>query len=108
MTSRCYTTEEERNSFIAFITWIFPSSLESSQGKEYVTVVVDTPVGMLSWYVPMEHKHYFKHLPENMNRVTPVWTDEEKYDLLIKLAKKVGGIVVALGMLSSFGFGGDK
>jgi len=43
-----------------------------------------------------------------MNRVTPVWTDEEKYDLLIKLAKKVGGIVVALGMLSSFGFGGDK
>lgn len=97
-----YTTEEERALLLEFISWIFPSSLE----KDGTVIVVDSPVGTMSWYIQPVHKELFKHLPEDMNRIVPVWTDKEKYDLLIKLAKKVGGIIIALGMLSDFG--GEK
>lgn len=99
-----FTTEEERALLLAFITWIFPSSLE----KEGSMIIVDTPVGMMSWYIQPEYKMFFSHLPENMNRIVPLWTDKEKYDLLIRLAKKVGGVIVALGMLSGLDLGGKN
>lgn len=99
-----YTTEEERALLLVFITWVFPSSLE----KDGTMIVVDSPVGTMSWYILPDHKDFFKHLPEGMNRPIPIWSDKEKYDLLIRLAKKVGGIIVALGMLSEMDLGGKN
>jgi len=92
-----YSEEEELSCFIVFLTWLFPSSLEEN------TVVIDTPVGVLCWRINQKHIDKYKHLPVNMDRQYDLKTDKEKYDLLLSLGKKVGGIVVALGMISGLG-----
>jgi len=92
-----YTPEEEKEQLVALLTWLFPSSIEKG------TVVIDTPAGNFSWRIENENAVHFKHLPREMGRKAPVRSDKEKYELLQQLGKRIGGIIIALGMLSGIG-----
>jgi hypothetical protein len=87
----------ERDYFVAFLTWLYPASLEKG------VVVIDTPSGVLSWNTHSSSLELFKHLPVDMGRKAPVRTDREKYEILLELGKKTGGIIIALGMISGLG-----
>jgi len=92
-----FTEARERDCFIAFLTWLYPASLESG------IVIIDTPAGALTWSVdPVDHE-LFKHLPVNMGRKAPIRTMKEKYEVLLQLGKQTGGIIIALGMISGLG-----
>jgi hypothetical protein len=92
-----YTESRERDCFIAFLTWLFPASLENG------IVVIDTPSGILSWAVNPSNLELFRHLPIDMGRKAPVRSVREKYEILLQLGKKIGGIIIALGMISGLG-----
>lgn len=91
------TEEQERDCFVAFLTWLFPASLEHG------IVVVDTPSGILSWTVQSSSLELFRHLPVSMGRKAPIQTNKEKYEVLLQLGKQTGGIIIALGMITGLG-----
>jgi hypothetical protein len=92
-----FTESKERDCFVAFLTWLFPASLEKG------VVVIDTPAGILSWGIHPSNLDMFKHLPVNMGRKAPIRTMKEKYEILLQLGKQTGGIIIALGMISGLG-----
>jgi hypothetical protein len=95
--SQIFTEAQERDYFIAFLTWLYPASLEKG------TVIIDTPAGTLSWEIHPYTLEMFRHLPVNMGRKAPVRTMKEKYEILLQLGKQTGGIIIALGMISGLG-----
>ena len=73
----------ERNSIVAFLSKLYPASLELdketlSQDWKWV-VIMDLPTGQASWHIHINDLPLFAHLPKEAGRMWDGHTTEQKY-----------------------------
>jgi hypothetical protein len=78
----------ERNQVVAFLSKLFPASLERHTGADWGpdwqwVVIIDTPAGQVSWHVKSDELGLFDHLQREAGRTWDGHTTDEKYARLV-------------------------
>lgn len=75
----------ERNQVVAFLSKLFPASLERHTGNQdwdpdwLWVVMIDLPGFQVSWHIKSDELDLFSHLPREAGRVWDGHTTEQKY-----------------------------